>query len=338
MQFHELANIFPMMNQEEFAQLAADIKANGLRESIWTFEGKIIDGRNRFRACRISGVQPRFREWKGEEPPIAFVLSQNLVRRHLSSSQKAVIALEVEKVLAEAAKERQVATLRKGTESPLVKELTNGSAEKPLVKELTKGLEQSPPVGAERKPESPTIKKEPPKPANEKKATQQAAQLTGTNRQYVSDAKKIERERPELIAPIREGKLTIPEAKAVAALPDELRTGVVEKISNGPVTSVKAITEQVISEKIDKGEIKIEANPHDAIRKAVKNDPEQKWLDGFNRAWEFLNGVSHFGGIGKFTVPWKPQSRRTFLDQLRSLAAQINQWIEKLEKEVEHES
>jgi ParB-like chromosome segregation protein Spo0J len=49
---HELANLLPMQSASEFANLKADIAANGLLQPIWLFEGRILDGRNRYRACR----------------------------------------------------------------------------------------------------------------------------------------------------------------------------------------------------------------------------------------------------------------------------------------------
>jgi DNA modification methylase len=55
LEFHEVANIFPMMNGEEFAALVEDIKTNGLQEAIWLHEMQIVDGRNRYRACQEAG-------------------------------------------------------------------------------------------------------------------------------------------------------------------------------------------------------------------------------------------------------------------------------------------
>jgi ParB-like chromosome segregation protein Spo0J len=95
MEFHEVANIFPQMNGEPFKLLVADIKANGLREEIWTHEGKIIDGRNRYRACEEAGVEPRCRTWDGNGSLVAFVVSLNLHRRHLSESQRAMVAAKI---------------------------------------------------------------------------------------------------------------------------------------------------------------------------------------------------------------------------------------------------
>ena len=56
MEFHSITNIFPMMSEEEFTDLVEDIKKHGLREPIWTWEGKIVDGRNRYLACTKAGV------------------------------------------------------------------------------------------------------------------------------------------------------------------------------------------------------------------------------------------------------------------------------------------
>jgi hypothetical protein len=91
MKFHELANIFPMLGDEELAELCADIKKNGLAEPITVYEGKILDGRNRATACTMLGVSPKTVEYTGDDP-VAFVLSKNLHRRHLTESQRALVA------------------------------------------------------------------------------------------------------------------------------------------------------------------------------------------------------------------------------------------------------
>ena len=93
-EFHEIASMFPLMEGAEFDTLVTDIKENGLLEPIWTYEGKILDGRNRYRACQIAGVEPRFVKYKGDNP-LVFVVSKNLHRRHLSESQRAVIAAKI---------------------------------------------------------------------------------------------------------------------------------------------------------------------------------------------------------------------------------------------------
>src|SRR5215211_6851887 len=104
---HELANLFPLLEGPDFEALKADIATYGLREPIWTYQGKVIDGRNRLRACRELGIDPPTREWDGKGSLVAFALSLNLHRRHLTSSQRAAVAVEVLPFLEAEAKERQ---------------------------------------------------------------------------------------------------------------------------------------------------------------------------------------------------------------------------------------
>jgi ParB-like chromosome segregation protein Spo0J len=109
MEFHEVANIFPLMEGEQFRELCTDIATNGLIEPIWIWQDKIIDGRNRYRACVELGIPSECREYKGtEEGLLPFVLALNLKRRHLTASQRAAVAVDVEALLAKQAKERQI--------------------------------------------------------------------------------------------------------------------------------------------------------------------------------------------------------------------------------------
>lgn len=180
MEFHEAANIFPMLTGDDFRALVDDIRTNGQIEPIWLYQGAILDGRNRYAACLELGIDPKFKEWTGNSP-VAFVVSMNIHRRHLTSSQRAVIALEVEAQLAEEAR----ANLAKAGE-----QYGRGNGQKPF-QLFEKAIEEIQPIHA----------------------AEQAAQLTGTNRQYVSDAKRIAQEAPELIEQVRAGEMTIPEVK-----------------------------------------------------------------------------------------------------------------------------
>jgi hypothetical protein len=94
---HPFAALFPELPPEELTQLARDIKERGLLEPIILYEGQILDGRNRYRACQIADVKPRTEEFNAKttkRSPEEFVVSCNLRRRHLSVGQKAAIALE----------------------------------------------------------------------------------------------------------------------------------------------------------------------------------------------------------------------------------------------------
>ena len=89
---HPAAEAFPMMAGADFDRLVEDIRSHGLREAIWLdAEGRILDGRNRERACRLAAVPPAYRVHDGDDPT-AFIVSLNLHRRHLSESQRAMVA------------------------------------------------------------------------------------------------------------------------------------------------------------------------------------------------------------------------------------------------------
>lgn len=92
--FHPLADLFPPMSDAEMAALTADIKANGLSQPITTLDGAVLDGRHRLTACERAKVRPRFHEFEGDDP-LAFVLSVNMTRRHLTDSQRAMVAAKI---------------------------------------------------------------------------------------------------------------------------------------------------------------------------------------------------------------------------------------------------
>jgi hypothetical protein len=102
LEFHPLANLFPLIEGPEFDALVADIKANGLRDAILLYEGKILDGRNRYRACLEAGIErARYHQYRDDWPhygnggALGYVLSRNLHRRHLTTEQRAAIAAEL---------------------------------------------------------------------------------------------------------------------------------------------------------------------------------------------------------------------------------------------------
>lgn len=92
--FHPLADLFPLVTGREFDELVMSIKDNGLREPIALLDGRILDGRNRYRACAAAGVAPIFENFAGRDA-VRFVIDKNLNRRHLSVGQRAMIAAKL---------------------------------------------------------------------------------------------------------------------------------------------------------------------------------------------------------------------------------------------------
>jgi ParB family chromosome partitioning protein len=174
--WHEAAKLFPLLPDEELNDLAEDIKENGLLNPIMLFEGKVLDGRNRALACKKVGSAISTNEWQSNgTSPVAWVISQNLHRRHLTASQKAVVAYELEPLFAKKAKKRQkqhggTAPGRSRNTSP-----ENGGS-----------------IGESQK---------------------LAAKSVGVSHGYVAELKKIVAKDPSLLPQIKAGKLTIPEAQ-----------------------------------------------------------------------------------------------------------------------------
>jgi len=104
---HPAAEIFPMLGAEELRELADDICMFGLREPIVLLNGQVLDGRNRLAACELGCVEPEFVEWEGSGDPVDWVLSVNLRRRHLDTSQRAMVAARTLEYFRARAKERQ---------------------------------------------------------------------------------------------------------------------------------------------------------------------------------------------------------------------------------------
>lgn len=170
---HPIAGVFPLLGDDELEVLAADIGANGLREPITLHDGMILDGRNRYRACLKAAVEPRFRAFQGESPT-AFVLSLNLHRRHLTQSQKACVAVEVEKHFAGEARARMAlggGDKRSGTQK--IADPIQGKGE----------------------------------------SRQQAAAAVGVNHAYVSVAKALKETAPGLFEEVQAGAKSLQDAK-----------------------------------------------------------------------------------------------------------------------------
>jgi ParB-like chromosome segregation protein Spo0J len=173
MEAHEYANLFPMAADEELRDMAEDIKQRGLVCPIITLDDKVLDGRNRLRACELAGVTPRFQKYTGSDP-LADVVSWNLKRRHLSTSQKAALAVSIKPMFEEQAKERQRAA---------------GGDHKALMANLPQAVD------------------------GKGTARDQAAAAVGVSGRIVQDAEHVNKHAPEVFEEVKAGKLTVNAAK-----------------------------------------------------------------------------------------------------------------------------
>lgn len=184
--WHPIACIFPMLGDEELQELADDIREHGQRVPIVFYEGMVLDGRNRWMACRLAGIEPVVEEFKGsKQEALSYVWSLNKARRQLNSSQLAIADAKRAKLDAEYAAE--------------IEEMKRKAASN---------------KGGDRKSELQKIVT--PKSASEKQASStdhKRAEAAGTNRTYIKAADAIVEKRPDLAKKIEAGELTIPQAK-----------------------------------------------------------------------------------------------------------------------------
>lgn len=207
---HPLSKAFPLLSDDDIEALAQDILLNGLNEDIVLYEEKILDGRNRYRACIKKGVEPKFVQYSGESPA-QFVLSKNLCRRNLTASQRAVAAVELLPLLEREAKQRQDQTTR------LQRDETGRLTSAPVPEKIP-GLDN------EAKENNSDGNGNP-------EAREHAAKTMGVNPHYISDAKRIKDSDPELFEQVKNGKVTISAAKKALAKATEKETDPTEQES-----------------------------------------------------------------------------------------------------------
>jgi N6-adenosine-specific RNA methylase IME4 len=187
LQFHSIASIFPLFEGESLERLADDIRQNGLRESAWLFEGKVLDGRNRATACTMAGVKLETREFSGSyAEAIAFVWSENFHRRHLDSGQAAVADAKRVKMVSEYA-------------AIVEKMKAEAKGRKAQAKGKPRGEKQaslSQLVGQETDP-------------HENRTSAVRAKMVGTNRRYIEAAESLLESAPEKLEAVEKGEKTL---------------------------------------------------------------------------------------------------------------------------------
>lgn len=216
---HPLADLFPMMSESEHAALVADMAENGFREGceIMLYEGRIIDGRNRYKAAREAGVTPRLANFhpSRDGDPLRYVIARNLNRRHLNETQRAWVA-------------SQIANLPVGRRA---KSAPENSANLQNKKET------------EPEPSGETALE--PSENLPKVAQAEAAKLFNVSTRSVSDAAKVARSGiEELNAAVRAGHLSISAAAKAAMLPAEMQLRIAEEAMAGKANVVRKVIKQ----------------------------------------------------------------------------------------------
>ena len=182
---HPVASLFPMIDDDALDALAEDIKKNGQREPIIVAyldeamidEPVVIDGRNRHAACKLADIEPEFKfvmslNDRELSPQVIadWIISHNLHRRHLTTSQKAMVGQGYLAYLKEEAKKQQ------GARNDL-KDISAKSRE----------------CSASR----------------ESRSDVKAAKIVGVGEKSIRDADFVVKNDPELAQQVRDSKVTV---------------------------------------------------------------------------------------------------------------------------------
>jgi N6-adenosine-specific RNA methylase IME4 len=219
MKTHPAAELFPLLQGDELAALAADVKKHGLRVPIVILDDQILDGRNRFAACKLAGVAPRFEAWKGSGSPVEWVLSINLHRRHLNESQRAMVAARAKPMFEEEAAKR-----------------------------MTEGRNQHSPSANLRYPTESQRAVEAAKIYSDVKgkAAAQASKSVNVSARSVEAASAVlKRASPEVIRAVESGRVAVSAAAALLDRPKIQQTEIVRKVEAGEAKSVREALRQV---------------------------------------------------------------------------------------------
>jgi ParB family chromosome partitioning protein len=187
MNFHQYANLFPMLSGDALEGLKADIEQHGVRDPVVLLNGEILDGRNRYTCAQELGIEFPTVEYQGDDP-LAFVISHNLHRRHLTESQRASIAARVAN--------------------------------------MPRGRNWDNSANLQNKPELALSEQAAPRPPMT--STADAARMLNVSPRSVADARKVHEYAPlEISQAVDEGRMSVSLASKVADLPDEAKAEIV---------------------------------------------------------------------------------------------------------------
>jgi ParB-like chromosome segregation protein Spo0J len=220
---HEYARLFPMLSDEEVQELADDIAKNGLRIPIVIdADDKILDGRNRAAACAIAGVEPVYEPFIGsDEEKLAFVVSCNIHRRHLTTSQRASVAAKLMPIYEEQAAKRQKATQRNGN--------------KPVKENL-------------------------PEPENKGQSRDKAGAAMNVSGKVVDMAAKVHAKAvPEIVEAVDRGEVAVSAAALVADLPEDKQKAIAAEGPKAVKQAAAKIREEAVPMRLESGFDEVEA-------------------------------------------------------------------------------
>lgn len=295
--FHPASEILPLMTGAEYDELVADMRENGLIEPITLCDNMVLDGRNRLEACNENGIEPVFTTYSGNNPT-AWVISKNIKRRHLTTSQRAAVAAEAADMILD---ERNAAAAAAGLPAPHHANLKQHKAGSGVVN-------------------------------SQPRAVVVAGEAAGVGEQAVSKALRVKRTDPELHAAVKAGKITVnAAADALDLLPALEKRGltqVVEQVRAGkvPISAAKRSLGLGDTEKKPKLKVVGGNGVHEPVG-ALAPGSDRARAEMLGRAISAvvsLPAVSHFVGGEVFTS----YSPLTNIDKLQDAINRLQEILE----------
>jgi len=217
-------NFFPEMRDKELEGLVESIRVNKYIEPITLYEGKILDGRARYKAHLKAWREPEFQELPPNISPIAYVIGKNGNRRHLTVSQRAVLALEYLPYFEVEAQQRMKAGIKYPDVlfqiSDIEITLTQAIENEMIWEEVEK-------EEAFRNPRANLPQ------GHKGRARDVLGEFLGVSGRYIGYARKIQDEAPELLKDVKGGHINLYVALRILRLPSERRSIAISHIICG---------------------------------------------------------------------------------------------------------
>lgn len=232
---HPFAGVFPLLDDARLRELADDVRKHGLREPVILYQGQVLDGRNRLRACELAGVSPRFEDFEGDDADaLAAVVSLNLHRRHLTESQRAMVAARLLPLHEEDAARRRASglTQNRGT----------------VRADLPERVEPAP------------------------RPRERVAEVLNVSPRSVQSAKAVvERAAPEVVAAVDAGEMPVSVAAEAARLEPEVQREIVDTVRAGatPAEALRQAKAPHVAHNTGNNEWYTPAEYIDAARRAM---------------------------------------------------------------------
>jgi hypothetical protein len=209
-----------MMPDAAIAEMADDIRRHGQQQPVVLYQGQVLDGRNRLRACELAGVAAEVREWTGTDP-VRWVLSLNFHRRHLTEDQKSVVGARAERLLAELERAAQAAPAGEPARAGAI------------------ATGESPAAPAAPDPMAPFTDR-----AMERRVRQTAATLVNVSPARIARGRKLlDQGVPELVRAVEAGSLSMSQASRVAKLAPRAQEALVAQGADAVIDEGKRMAE-----------------------------------------------------------------------------------------------